>query len=101
MIKENVAISMAEAQEFVKNSKDEGKEMKSFIKKFTSLTDKKAKELRKQLNSLEIIKLDEKSISKIIDFMPQDNEDLGKIFSGIGLDDEEASKILETVRGFK
>lgn len=101
MIKHAQALSMAEASEFVNKRKDEGKEIAAFIKKFTKIKPKEAKEMRKKLESLEIIKLGEQDISKIIDLMPENSDGLGKIFTGIGLDEDETKKVLEIVREFK
>jgi len=101
MIKNNIPLSMPEATKYIKNSKDEGKEIGAFIKKFTKMSPAKAKELREKLRTLEMIKMDEEHISKIIDISPENPEDLNKIFLGIGLDEEETKRILETVRGFK
>jgi len=101
MIKKNEPLSMAEAMEYSKNSKDEGKEIQGFIKKFTKLKAKEAKEIRKKIKNLEIIKLDDGSISKIIDLVPDNKEDLNKIFVGFSLDEEESNKVLEIIKEFK
>jgi DNA-directed RNA polymerase subunit F len=101
MIKNNAELSMVEALEYLKNSKDEGKEISAFIKKFTKMSSLKAKELREKLNELGIIKMDSKYISKIIDILPETSEDLNKIFSGVGLTEEETKQILDAVRGIK
>jgi len=92
---------MSEATEYVKGSKDEGKEITGFIKKFTKLKVNKAKEMREKLKALEMVKIDEKDISKIIDILPENNEELNKMFVGISLDEEEAKKVLEVVKEFK
>lgn len=101
MIKNSIALSMPEAAEYIKGSKDEGKEMKGFIKKFSKLNPEKAKELRKKITDLDIIKLDDKSISKIIDLLPENEEELNKIFVGMSLDEEESKKIVEKIKEFK
>ncbi len=101
MIKHNEPLSMAEATDHLKGSRDEGKEMLSFIKKFSKLKAKEAKELRIKIRSLDLIKLDDKHISKIIDVLPENSEELNKIFVGIGLDEDETKKILDTVKEFE
>ncbi len=101
MIKNNEQVSMAEAMEYVKNSKDEGKEIRAFIKKFTKLGVKDAKELREKIRKLELIKVDDRHLSKILDILPENPEDLDKIFVGISLDEDETKKILDTVKEFK
>ncbi len=101
MIKNNFSMSMVEATDYLKGSKDEGKEMKGFIKKFVKIKPAKAKELRKKLISLEMIKLDENNISKIIDMLPENAEEVNKIFVGMSLDEEETKKVLDIVKEFK
>ncbi len=96
MIKNNKPISMAEAQEYLEKDSNAA----IFIKKFTKLNPKKAKELRKKLESLGIIKLNEFYISKIIDLMPERNEELNRLFIDVSLDEDEAKKILDSVKEF-
>ena len=57
MIKNVRPLSMVEATEYIKNSKEEGKDMLSFIRKFTKLNSKEAKELRKKLKELDLMKI--------------------------------------------
>lgn len=96
MIKNNNPISMAESQEYLE--KDSPSMI--FVKKFTKLTPQKAKELRKKLEGLAIIKINDFHISKIIDLMPEKNEEISKILSDVGLDENETKKILEVVKEF-
>ena len=91
---------MPEAIEYIKN-KDSGTEIKGFIKKFSKISLSQAKELRKKLEGLDIMKIDEKSISKIIEIFPENEEDLNKIFVGISLDEEETKKVLDTIKEVK
>ena len=91
-------ISIAEVSKYVK--KDETDAI-GFIKKFTKLNAKDATELKKKLVALDLMKLKEEHIIKIIDIFPENAEDLNKIFIGIGLDEDETKKILETVKEFK
>ena len=101
MIKNNEPISMIESLEYLKEAKEEGKEIVVFIKKFNKLPQKEGKEMREKLRKTNIIKLDEKNISKIIDILPDNAEDLNKIFVGISLDEEESKQVLEIVKGIK
>lgn len=99
MIKDAKALSMVESVEYLKGKDDA--EIKGFIKKFSKLTPKEAKELGKKLKNLNLMKMDSKHVSKIIEFLPENNEELSKIFVGIGLDEEEEGKILDIVKEFK
>lgn len=98
MIKNKELLSMAEATEYI--DKNNLLDIKGFIKKFTKLKPKKAKELKKKLIELKIVKLGIEQIIKIIDLLPENKEDLNKIVD-TNLDENETKKILETVKEFK
>ncbi|MFA5953729.1 MAG: hypothetical protein WC812_03990 [Candidatus Pacearchaeota archaeon] len=93
MIHNRKPLSMAESNEYTKNVN-----LKSFIKSFSSLTPEKAKELRKKLENLNIIKINERQISKIIDLLPENKEDLNKIIHEVNLDENETNTILQTIK---
>ncbi len=99
MIKNREPLSMAEAAEYTKDNEN-AVELNKFIKKFSTLDVKKAKELRKKLEELNLMKLKSDSISKIIDVMPENAEDLNKIFTDVSTDEDETKKILDTVKEF-
>ena len=94
MIDHKEPLSMIEAIEYSKN-----KEVKSFAKNFSSIKEGKIKELRKKLQELNFMKLNQKHISKILDFLPEDKEDLNKILVDVNLDENETTKLLETIKG--
>ena len=100
MITNNEPLSMPEVSGYIAKS-EESKDLKKFIKNFRKLNQKDGEELRKKLSELNLMKLKEKDIVKIVDFMPEDQEDLNKIFSDVKLDEDESKKILETVKEFK
>ena len=97
MIKKNKALSMAESLEYVEKEN----EVFKFIKSFTKLSPKEAREFRKKLEDLKLMKLKSPEIVKIIDVVPEDKEDLNKIFVSMSLDEDESKKILDTVKEFK
>ena len=97
MIKNNEPLSMAESLEYV----EKDSEISKFVKNFTKLSLKEAGEFRKKLEDLGLIKLKQPQIIKIIDLIPEDKEDLNKIFIGMGLDEDETKKILDIVKEFK
>lgn len=99
MIKERQSLSMAEAKEFIGEG-ERASETEKFIKGFTKLDYKKAKDLRAKLEGLNLMKLKTDSVSKIIDILPETSEDLNKIFVDIGLDEDETKKVLDTVKEF-
>ena len=101
MIKNKICLSTPEVQEYLDSKEDKDKKMISFIKKFTKLSTKEAKELRKKLEELNFAKIREEEVVKIIDFLPDSSQELNKIFQGASLDENETSKILDTVKQFK
>ncbi len=100
MINDLKPLSMAEALGYIGDS-EANAEISNFIQKFTTLNSKKAVELREKLEKLDIMKLKDESIVKIIDLMPENSEDLNKIFVGLNLDEDETKKILDIVKEFK
>jgi len=94
-------ISMSEALEYLKGDKDKEIEVKKFIKKFVKISPSKAKELRKKLEALELMKMKPEHLAKIIDLMPQDQESLNKIFNDVSLDEDESKKIFKAIEESK
>jgi len=106
MIKTKEEISLAEVKELLTNEDDdESKQIKEtlvHIKKFIKLSPEKAKKLKAELKELDIMKIGNRHIVKIIDLLPEDAEDLRKILSGeeVSLDENEINKILEVVKKY-
>ncbi|MCX8193967.1 MAG: hypothetical protein N3G19_01240 [Candidatus Pacearchaeota archaeon] len=101
MIRDKKPVTLAEVRELLKGSEsDKAKNTIEFIKKFTKMNVSEANKLKQELIALDIAKLKEEDIVKIIDFMPEDAEDVRKIFSGsdISLEQDEITKILETLK---
>jgi DNA-directed RNA polymerase subunit F len=101
MIKNNNALSMIEVIEYIKKDKEINTELIGFIKKFLNLNLKKSKELKEEIENLNLMKIKKEDIVKIIDLMPESAEDLNKIFVDVNLDEDETKKILDTIRKFK
>ena len=95
MIEHKEALSMIETSEFLKN-----KDAKSFIKNFIKIKEEKAKELKQKIENLNLIKLNSRGVSKIIDFLPEDKEDLNKILADVSLDENETNKLMQTIKEF-
>ena len=94
VIKEEKPITMAEVAELAGDS-EKGAAIKKFIKDFTKMTAEKAKEMKGTLRDLNILKLKEEHIVKIVDFIPKDLHELNKVLSEVSLDQEEINKILD------
>lgn len=99
VVKENNPITMVEVSSLVGDS-DKGKAIKNFIKNFNTMSVKKVNEMKGELNRLDLIKLKDAHIVKIIDFMPCDASELNKVVSGVSLDQEEINKVLDVVRKY-
>ena len=99
VIKEETPITLAEVVALSGDS-EKGKSIKSFIKRFNKMPVEKAKEMKQELKSLDLIKLKDAHIVKIVDFMPADAADLNKILSEVALDQEEVTKILDVVKKY-
>ena len=100
MIIEKQSLSMAESLKYLKNA-EESAEVVGFIKKFTDMKPEQAKEIREEIRKLNLNKIKEEHISKIIDLMPENSVDLNKIFVDVSLDDNESNKILDIIKGYK
>ena len=98
MITERKALSMSEAQAYIDK---ENAETKAFIKKFISLDSKKAKELREKLVGLDLMKLKEEHIVKLVDLLPETDEEVNKVCSGVGLNEDEIKKVIDTIKEYK
>ncbi len=99
MIKNNEPISMTESQKYL--DKELHSEMRGFIKKFAKVKEKDAEKLRETLEKMDLLKMKQTHVAKIIDLLPEDKTDLNKIFTDVGLIDDEAKKILEAIKEFE
>jgi DNA-directed RNA polymerase subunit F len=101
MIKKTEILSLPEVAEYLVGDKEKNAELIAFIKKFNELKPKEAKELKKKLNDLGIIKIREEQVSKIIDVFPDSAEDLNKIFIDMGLNEDEKKRVLDTIKEYQ
>ncbi len=101
MIINKEPLSMAEAFKYIKQDESSETDIIGFIKKFIKIKKGQAEELRKKLKALELMKVKDEHIAKIIDLMPENGEDLNKIFVDVSLDENEVQKIINTVKESK
>ncbi len=99
-IKEETPITLAEVTALVGDS-EKGEAVKKFIKQFTKMPVEKAKEMKEELKALDLIRLKDTHIVKIVDFMPADASELNKVIIEVSLDQEEINKILDVVKKYK
>ena len=76
MIRERQPLSMIEADSVLGGLEETNKitDARSFIKKFSKLDAKKAKELREELEKLGLLKMKPIDIAKLIDILPEDSD---------------------------
>ncbi|MFH1307484.1 MAG: hypothetical protein ABIH72_01380 [archaeon] len=99
MIKESTPLSLAEVKEILE-SKEE-KEIINYVKKFCKTKASLAHKIRAEIQKLENIKIKEEHIVKIVDLMPEDSQDINKIFVDASLDENEIKSILEIIKKSK
>ena len=101
MIKNSEPLSMPEVLEHIKKGGEGETEIVTFIKKFNKLKIKEARELKKEMETLGVIKIRSEYIVKIIDLLPESAEELNKIFVDVSLDGDETKKILDAIKKYK
>jgi DNA-directed RNA polymerase subunit F len=103
MITERKPLTLHETDEIIKDIKEteKTKELRAFIKKFSKEDAKTAKKLKEELTKMNVLKLKEKDIVKIVDVMPENAIELNKVVVEAGLDTDETNKILETIKSVK
>lgn len=98
-IKEETPITMAEVA-VLAGSSEKGEAIKIFIKIFNNMDVKKACEMKKELKTLDLIKLKDGHIVKIVDFVPTDASELHNVVEGVSLDQDEIDKILNVIKKY-
>ncbi|MEK6907029.1 MAG: hypothetical protein AABW45_00735 [Nanoarchaeota archaeon] len=102
-----VPLTMAELKEKLEEIKKRDKELKpralkthEYLEKFVSIKGKDAIKIKEELLKLQIPRLKERHIIKIIDIMPKDVEALKLIFVGenITLKQDDFEKILNALK---
>jgi len=97
VINKKTPLTLAEVANLAGDSEREMK-IKTFIKQFKPLTVEKAIKLKNELKGLDLIKLKDDHIVKLVDFMPEDVSDLNKVLVDVSFDQEEVAKILDTIK---
>jgi DNA-directed RNA polymerase subunit F len=96
---EQEPLTMAEVSSMCSDD-ERGEGMKKFIKQFVKMDAEKAIEMKTELKALDLIKLKNEHIVKIVDFMPNSAADLNKVMVDVSLDQEEVNKILDVVKKY-
>jgi DNA-directed RNA polymerase subunit F len=99
VVKEEKPVSLAEVYDLIEVS-DSSVEIRQFLKNLLKLNSENAKKLKDELSSLDLIKLRDVHIVKIIDFLPKDAIELNKILTDVSLEEGEICKILDVVNKY-
>jgi len=101
-------LTMIEVKEMLKELKTKEKELPArvnktvdYLQQYAKADSKKAGELKEKLGKLDITRLRDRHVVKILDVMPKDIDSLKIIFSGenVTLKQEDLKKILDTLHG--
>tara|TARA_Y100000310_G_C20607062_1_gene776067 strand:+ start:98 stop:409 length:312 start_codon:yes stop_codon:yes gene_type:complete len=103
MILDRKPLNLNEVQEILKDIPDnENKEqMEVYLKKFLKTKSTQAKKIKEALEGMDLMKIKNEHIGKIIDLLPEDASDINKIFTDVSLTEDETNKILEVVKNAK
>lgn len=102
-------ISQSEVLDIINNKQDETEltyreeKVQDFLKKRTPLSMEEFSTLKKELESLDIPRLEDSHFIKIIDIMPKNGTQLRAITShtGVILVDENVTKILDVLKAYQ
>jgi len=102
MIKSTKPLTLAEVKDILGKKQDieKAKEALAYTQKFTKLNAEKSEKMKHELDELGLLKMKEWQITKIIDLMPADQDDVRKIFEDVSLDENEIAKILEVTKKY-
>ncbi len=98
MILNRQPLSLAEVKYYIKDSEE--KKIVDYLKKFSNLDSKKASKIVEEIKALVNLKIKDEHIVKIIDFLPQDVEDVNRIFFDVRLTEEEINAILNITKNY-
>ena len=103
MILDRTPLCMNEVEEIIKEIPDSEKKqaLEVFLKKFLETKPTQVKKIKDSLEKLDSVKIKREHAVKIIDMLPKDASDLNKIFTDVGLNENEINKILEIVKNSK
>lgn len=91
---------LAQIEKRDKKLGNRAQKVKEYLDHFVKTDKKKSEEITKKINELNIPRLKEKQVKKIVDIMPKDLESLKIILTGenITVKEEDIVKILEVIK---
>lgn len=99
MILSRKPLTLAEARE-LSGDLESRKELETYFTTFTKLSKTDAHKLASEIRALNNPKIREEDVVKLVDFLPQDSEDINKILIEVSLSEEEANAILTLVKQY-
>jgi len=100
MILDRKPLDLNEVQEILKDIPENEKkaQIDAYLKKFLKTKPEKAKKIKEELEKLDLLKIKNEHIIKIVDLMPEDASDLNKIFTDVSLTEDETNRILDIIK---
>ena len=107
IIKNETPLSPIELKEKLEDIKKRDKTLNpkalktmEYLDKFAKINKKQAEEIKKKIQELDISRIKEKHVAKLIDLMPEDIDSLKIIFASenLTLKQEDLQKILEIIK---
>jgi len=99
MITDQNPLTLAEVKTYIRDTEG-NKEILGYLKKFTKLKPEDSDKLKKDIDSLKLMKLNPEHLVKIVDFVPVDKEELSKVLTELSLDENESNSIVEVVKKY-
>ncbi len=96
MILSKKPLTLAEAKEYAKDV-TEDKPIHGYFKTFTKLSKDKAVKLKEEIMALNNAKIKEEEAVKVADVLPEDSEEVNKIFIETSLSEDEIKVVLDIV----
>lgn len=92
-------LTLAELKSYSKHF-EENKVVNDYLKTFTKLEKKDSDKLIEEVRALNNPKIKEENIIKLADMLPEDAEDINKIFVEVSLSEEETNAILNIIKQY-
>lgn len=92
-------VTLAEAKSLI-TALEEKPVLHDYFKKFSKLSKSDADKLVADLRALNSLKIKEEHMVKVADFLPQNAEELQKIFNDVSLSEDEINAVLNIIKNY-
>lgn len=100
MILNKTPLTLAQVKAYASDTLEENKVLADYLKAFEKLTKEKAESLASEVHALNNPKIKDELVVKVVDLLPQDAEDVNKIFLENSLSEEETGALLAIVKKY-